>query len=298
MKTRRRFLTAMAASPGLIAAGGSPFRWAICSETFQGMSFPAACAAAKRCGYSGIEIEPAHLSVDPASLGPGERRQARQAMEKTGVRYVGLHSFLKAPAGLHLTTPDPAVRSRTWECFRRLIDLAADLGDGAIMVLGSSRQRAAIGGVTPADALKQLEEGLAKVAPAAEARGVTILVEPLAPHLCNVINTIEEALAVVAKIGSPAVQSMFDTHNTSAEKLPQTELIRRHFARIRHVHLNEMDGRYPGSADYPFGPLMQTLKDLKYRGWLSVEVFDFKPDGEIVARLAIEHLRRVESTLT
>ena len=40
---------------------------------------------------------------------------------------------------------------------------------------------------------------------------------------------------------------MSDVHNTVAEQLPHDELIRRYFAHLRHVHLNEMDGRHPGA---------------------------------------------------
>jgi sugar phosphate isomerase/epimerase len=38
---------------------------------------------------------------------------------------------------------------------------------------------------------------------------------------------------------------------------------------------------------------MRTLRELGYRGWLSVEVFDFKPDGETVARQAAGYLRSI-----
>ena len=40
------------------------------------------------------------------------------------------------------------------------------------------------------------------MAPLALNRGVTILMEPLAPHLCNVINTLEEAMTVVRAVNS------------------------------------------------------------------------------------------------
>jgi sugar phosphate isomerase/epimerase len=146
--------------------------------------------------------------------------------------------------------------------------------------------------VTPAQAVEHLMAGLSRMGPHAERRGVTILMEPLAPHLCNVVNTLGEALRVADRASSPAVQTMFDTHNTTAETEPHAELIRRHIGRIRHVHLNELDGRYPGSGGFPFAPVLNALRDAKYRGWLSVEVFDFKPDGETVARKANEFLRR------
>ena len=37
--------------------------------------------------------------------------------------------------------------------------------------------------------------------------------------------------------------------------------------------------------------------DLNYQGWLSVEVFDFQPDGETVARSASSYLQRLEREL-
>ncbi len=291
MLTRRSMMMAMA------AAQRSHFRWAICSETFAGMNFADACRAAKRCGYAGVEVEPAHLGADPAALSPAERKSARDAMKQAGVRYVGIHNILKAPAGLHLTTPDAALRAKSWDYFHRVIDLAADLGERPVMVFGSSRQRNAVNGSTPADAVKRLVDGLNAAAPRAKSRGVSILIEPLAPHLCNVINSLEEAMTVVRAVNNPAIRTMFDTHNTPAEKRPHAELIEQYREHLGHVHLNEMDGRYPGAADFPFQNILRALKDTRYRGWLSVEVFDFKPDGETVARRSIEFLRKLEAGL-
>ncbi len=289
--------TLLAAPLGVAMAKPKPFRLAVCSETFPGLPFAKMCEAARRTGYTGLEIDPSNLGGDPAALPAAGRAALRSAMKDAGLTFCGLHSFLKAPAGLHLTTPDAAVRARTWEYFGSLIDLAADLGPHPVMVLGSSKQRQAIDGATPADAAKRLQEGLRKVAPHAAGRGVTILMEPLAPHLCNVVHTMDEAAAIVEAVNSPAVQTMLDTHNTAGENAPLPEVIRQHFRRIRHVHLNELDGRYPGAGNFAFAPVLQTLRDLGYAGWLSVEVFDFKPDGETVARLAAGHIRTVEAGL-
>ena len=63
---------------------------------------------------------------------------------------------------------------------------------------------------------------------------------------------------------------------------------------IRHVHLNEMDGRRPGAGNFPFPVVLRALNELQYAGWLSVEVFDFKPDGETVARESFEYLDRAQ----
>jgi sugar phosphate isomerase/epimerase len=131
---------------------------------------------------------------------------------------------------------------------------------------------------------------LQRLAPQAEQRGVCIVMEPLAPHLCNVVNTLAEAMAIVRAVHSQAVQTIFDAHNTAAEKQPLDALLRQYVPCIRHVHLNEMDGPRPGVGNFPFPLMLRTLRELGYQGWLSVEVFDFTPDGATVARLAGEYL--------
>ena len=293
--TRRTFVGATA-SLALQAMGGR-FPLAICSETFEGKRFDASCRLARETGYDGIEIAPFHLSDDPVTLSQTARREFRRMMSDAGLRMAGTHSLLSTPKGLHITTPDDAIRNRSWEYFRRLIDLTADLGDHSVLVLGSSKQRAALPGESVTDAARRLEEGLGRVADTAAARQALILIEPLAPNLCNVVTTLDDAVGIAKRIGSRAVESMFDTHNTAGETLPADELIRKHLDHIRHVHLNELDGRYPGSGNYDFPMVLRTLRRLKYQGWLSVEVFDFKPDGKTVAANASRFLRMAETQL-
>ena len=286
--TRRAILGAMAA-PRVTAA--LPLRLAVCNETFQGMGLPAACDAARRTGYTGIEIAPFTLGDDPAAIPAAQRREIRALIVEKGLTYVGLHAILTAPRQLHVTTPDRTVRERSWDYVRRLIDLCADLGPNGIVVFGSGKQRSATAGSSVADATKRFEDGLSSMAPAAAQRGVMILVEALAPHLSNVVTSFEQAVAIVRRIGNPSVWTMFDTHNAVAEATPHAELIRRYHPYIRHVHVNEMDGRYPGAGDYDFKPVLGALAERLYQGWLSVEVFDFRPDGVTIARSAARYLR-------
>ena len=281
-----------------LASAGHRFKLAICNETFQEAGFAEGCELALATGYAGLEIAPWTLSEDPASLSAGRRRECRAAIEQAGVAYVGLHSLLTAPRGkLHITTPDDAVREKSWDYFRRLIDLCADLGDNGLMILGSGKQRRAVGGSTVDDAVKRLRDGLASLADHAGERGVTILPETLAPHLCDVLTSMEQTRAMVEEIGHPAVRTMFDTHNAVAEPVPHDVLIRQHAEFIKHVHINEMDGGHPGTGNYDFSVPLRALKEVGYDGWLSLEVFKFEPGGEEIARMSAEYLRRIEANL-
>lgn len=285
MISRREALFALAA-----AAPGKPFPLAICSETFSGVPFAELCEIARRIGYTGLEVDASDFGFDPSRLTSSQAAAFRRNMKDAGLQFVGFHSFLKSPPGMHLTTPDASVREKSWDFFARLIGVSASLGPKPLMVLGSGKQRTG-NGVQP------LIAGLARMAPIAEQHGVTILLEPLSPQFTDNVNTLAEAEAIVRQIGSPALRTMLDTHNLVAEKEPHPGLIPKHLDLIRHVHLNEMDGRFPGSGSYPFAPLLQALRTHRYAGWLSVEVFDFRPDGETVARKAFEYIRQIERNL-
>lgn len=286
--TRREFLFACAALPRLI-----PTRLAICSETFLPLGFAEACRLARRIGYAGIEIQPSHLAPEPLRLAKPQRREVRFVLDGEGLACPAFHNLLAGVAGLHLTTPQGAVRVKSWQYLGGLVELAAEISPGAALVLGSGRQRSAVEGATREEATARLAEGLAGLALRAEKAGVLVLVEPLAPHLSNVVNTLAEAVSIVRSVGSPAVQTMFDTHNTAAETEEPDRLIERYRAWIRHVHLNEWDGSAPGRGDYPFATVLGALRRTGYAGWLSVEVFDFRPDGETVAREALQYLTRL-----
>jgi sugar phosphate isomerase/epimerase len=166
------------------------------------------------------------------------------------------------------------------------------------MVFGSPKQRSTTGGISRDAATRNYIDGLAGVAPHAEARGVTILVEALPENQCDVITSLAEAVSVVKKIGSPAVRTMFDTHNAVNEAESHAVLVDRYFDLIRHVHVNEMDGRHPGTGDYDFKPLLSVLRKRNYAGWVSLEAFDFSPGAENVARDSLRFMEREIHQLT
>jgi sugar phosphate isomerase/epimerase len=294
---RRAFLAALAAAgvPRLHAAG-KRFRYSICNELFEKWDFARSIRAMKEAGFDGVEIAPFTLADDVDSVTPARRAEMRRIMAGEGVAFAGLHWLLITPKWLHVSTGDRAVRERSWAYFHKLIDLCGDLGEGGIMVLGSPKQRGSQGN-SREEATRNLKEGLASVADHASKRKATIALEPLASKDTDVVNTLDEAVRIVSEINHPAVQSMFDFHNTPDETEPLDAIVRKHFDRIRHVHVNEMDGRYPGTGNLDFRPVFQALADLKYKGWVSLEVFDFKPGPVEIARASMDYFRRLEERI-
>lgn len=273
---------------------GYQFRHAMCNEAFDKRPFAEACKAIRRAGYTGIEIAPFTLAEDPATISPAQRREYRSIMEGEGLTFAGLHWLMVTPKGLHVTTPDKALRERSWKHIRNLIDLCADLGPDGVMIFGSPKQRETTGGLSREEATRNFTEGLAGVAPHAGERGVTVLIEALPAGQCDVVLTLDEAASLVRQINHPAIQTMFDTHNAVDETEPHECLVDRHFDLIRHVHVNEMDGRHCGTGNYDFKPVLRVLRRRNYTGWISLEAFDFTPGAETIAN---ESLRYLESEI-
>jgi sugar phosphate isomerase/epimerase len=271
------------------------FRHSMCNEAFEGRPFAEMCTGIRRAGYTGIEIAPFTLAEKASDISAAVRKEYRDIMQSEGLQFAGLHWLMVSPKGLHVTTPDSDLQARSWGHIRELIDLCADLGPAGVMVFGSPKQRSTTGGLTRAEATRNYIDGLAGVASHACARGVTILVEALPANQADVVLTLGEAVAIVDEIGSPAVRTMFDVHNAIDEIETHAELVDRYFEYIRHVHVNELDGRHCGAGGYDYKPVLEVLRRRDYVGWISLEAFDFSPGAD---RLAAESLRHLESEIS
>jgi D-psicose/D-tagatose/L-ribulose 3-epimerase len=267
-----------------------PFRHSICNEAFEKWSFADTCRAIRKAGYTGVEVAPFTLAETPGAVTAAQRAEYRDIMASEGLTFVGLHWLMVSPKGLHVTGPDADLRRRSWDHIRALIDLCGDLGRDGVMVFGSPKQRSTTGGLTREQATRNYIDGLAAIAPDACGRGVTVLVEALPINQADVVQTLGEAVAIVREIASPAIQTMFDVHNAIDEAEPHAVLVDRYFEWIRHVHVNELDGRHCGAGNYGYKPVFEMLRRRGYSGWISLEAFDFTPGAELLANQSLRHL--------
>ncbi len=274
-----------------------PFRYAICNETFCDWPLDKALALASASGYTGWEVAPFMLAEDVRNFSASERFAYRTAVEDAGLQLVGLHWLLAKTTGFHLTTMDDSIRAATSAYMQELVRLCSDLG-GNLMVLGSPQQRNVPEGQSMNSALDNAAEVLRTLVPLLEECDIRIAVEPLGPEEGNFLNTAREARELIERVDSPQVQLHLDVKAMSSEATPITDLIREFADLMIHFHANDANRRGPGMGDIDFVPIMQTLCEVGYDGWVSVEVFDYTPGIEHLVTQSIQNLHAATTAAT
>jgi len=266
-------------------------KFAICNETFNDRTVEEGFALAAECGYEGIEIAPFMLASYVTELSAARRAEIRRAIEKSGLSTVGLHWLLAKTEGFHLTSPDPSVRSRTRDYLIELAQCCADLG-GRVLVLGSPQQRNVLPEVTRTQAEGYAIEVFEGLLPHLERTKTTLALEPLGPQETNFVNTAEEAVEIIQKLSSPHIQLHLDCKAMASETIPIPDLIRKNSQYMVHFHANDPNRLGPGFGELDFVPIFEALLDVGYKGWVSVEVFDYLPGPERIARESIAYMQR------
>jgi sugar phosphate isomerase/epimerase len=268
-------------------------RYAICNETFEGWDHERVCRFVAGLGYQGLEIAPFTIAGRITDVPPEQRRTLRQQADAYGLKLIGLHWLLAKTTGLHLTSADSAARQATADYLVELARCCRDLG-GELMVFGSPAQRRIPAGCTRAEATENAVDTFRRAAPAIGDTGIKVCLEPLSPPEADFLNTAAEAVELMQRINHSSFALHLDVKAMSTEDTPAPELIRRHVAHMGHFHANDPNRRGPGFGATDFVPIFRALRDSGYGGWVSVEVFDYSPDPETIARESLRYMKQCE----
>lgn len=270
-------------------------KYAICNELFENWPWERVCAFCHEMGYSGIEVAPFTIAPHVSLVDQTTRTQMRKVAERMEVEILGLHWLLANVASdrqLYVTHPDQQIRDNTAEYFTQLVQLCADLG-GRIMVIGSPKARNLLPGVDRNQAMAFAKEVFTPCLDLAARHNVTLAIEPLGPRETDFLNTAADGIELIELIGHPNFRLHLDTKAMSSEETPIPKIIRHSARHLAHFHANDPNLLGPGMGELDFAPIIATLKEVAYDGFLSVEVFDFKPGAEFIASQSIRYLKKV-----
>ncbi len=266
-------------------------KFGLCQELFGDRDWEEQCRTAAGLGYHGLEVAPFTLAPRVTDLSADRRRTIRAQTEAHGLEILGLHWLLAKTEGFHLTTADASVRRATGEYLVALARCCADLG-GTILVFGSPVQRGLQPGVSKERALGHAAEVLRAAMPACADLGVTVAFEPLTPKETDFVNTCAEACELIDLVAHPNLKLHQDVKamlGGESEDVPS--LIAKYAGKTVHFHANDSNLLGPGMGETDFVPVFEALLRSGYDRYVSVEVFDYSPGPDEIARVSIETMR-------
>jgi D-psicose/D-tagatose/L-ribulose 3-epimerase len=247
-----------------------------------------------------VAVEEAGL-LDPEAL--------RETLERSGLGCVVI-GFCTDDRDV--SSDNEGVRRAGIEYAKRCIDLAA--AAGAPLVAGPLHQ--AVGKarfVTPEERSAEFAratEGLREVADYAGERGLSLALEPLNRWETDMLNTVEQGLALCDAVERKNVGLLLDTFHQNIEEKRLGDAIRAVGERLLHFHASENDRGVPGSGHIPWAEVREALREIQYDGVISLESFSskipglaaavsmwrpFYDDPDEFARAGLEHLRTIST---
>ena len=230
----------------------------------------------KQAGYDGVELNlstPLGVSLD----------ELEQWLAESGLV---VPSFLTGESyhdGLCLSSPDAQVRSATVDRLIEYLEVAKRFQ--SILVVGLL-QGLRSDEPSSTDANLRITDCLRRVAVAAEAQAVDIVIEPVNHLQVGFNNSVAEVLEMIAAIDSSAVRPMVDTIHMNIEEVSLSEPVYACRDRLRHVHLCESNGRGFGTGNVDFDLVLTTLQEIQYGGFVSIKVYRESLESAAPASLA------------
>ena len=246
-------------------------------------------------GYRAVALTPDANHLPPYHTSEAQLRATRALLEQldlavvveTGARYVLDPRRKHKPT---LVDADASERARRLEFLVRCAEIAVALGADTIS-LWSGMPAA---DVAPADAWRNLAEGVLALPERVSPLGVRIAVEPEPGMLVGSLADWERLRDATSL---PGLGLTLDVgHVPCTERITAGDAIRRHASALRTVHLDDTrngvhEHRQIGEGDLDWADIMRALAEIGFDGIASVELSRHSHAAPEAARSALEALR-------
>ncbi len=252
-----------------------------------------------RIGYKGIEIMADVPHAFPLHLTDEDIERIRAALQSNGLSVANINAFMHHADGdtYHPSwiEKDPDLRAKRVDYTLRCIDLAARLGAPNI----STEPGGPLDGMTREYGLALFKEGLQAVEDRAQERGVRVLIEP-EPGL--LIENSRQFLELFQGLDPAAFGINFDVGHFFCVNEDPSTLIRELRGLIHHFHLEDIAATREhhhlmlGDGAIPLYEVLETIDDIGYDGFVTVELYTYEHAAEAAALEAFRYLQDWKSS--
>jgi len=191
--------------------------------------------------------------------------------------------------GLSFSDPDEVVRKTAVERINDQIVFASNFN--AQVIIGLIRGKIE-DGVNKVEAEEWTIDCLRKCTEFAKEYNIRLTLEPVNRYESNFINTLNEGIEFIKRVGVTNLGLLADTFHMNIEEVSIYDSIVQAKDYITHVHFADSNRWAPGCGHLDFAKIVQTLKKIGYQGYVSAEILPF-PDSDSCARLTAETLSKL-----
>jgi D-psicose/D-tagatose/L-ribulose 3-epimerase len=230
----------------------------------------------KAMGFDLVEVAAEDFSLIDVPL-------LREALENNGLSVAICGAF--GPTR-DISSEDPAIRSNGKKYIVDCIRLAEAVGS----TLVAGPMYSAVGKTRLVSADQKARErawcvdNLREVGKPAADAGITLGIEPLNRFETDMINLVEQAIALIHEVDRPEYKVHIDTFHANIEEKSIPDAIRMAGSLLGHFHACENDRGTPGTGHIDWIGVRDALSDIDYDGPVVIE--SFTPGAVEIAKAA------------
>lgn len=239
---------------------------------------------AKAAGFDAIEL---HLR-NPKQI---DGEELLKIADKNDIKFCGIATGLEFSRNkLSLIDTNEDIRNAAVIRLQEHVDLAKILGCPVIIGI----MRSNIPDFADYELYENLlTDSLSRVDAYAEKNDVPIVLENINRYINNYLCTTKDTYDYLDKINLPNTTLHLDTHSMNIEDVDMNECIRYSAKLLTYMHFSDSNRLRPGLGHMDFKGMLQTLDDIGYDGYISVECLPL-PDPIACMTGCMEYLKQIE----
>ncbi|RAI93959.1 sugar phosphate isomerase/epimerase family protein [Algoriphagus yeomjeoni] len=237
---------------------------------------------ASKLGFDAIELFTA--SADAIEI-----PKLKELLEKYNLELAAVGTGAgKVIHGMTLTDPNSEIRKKAISFIKEMMDFGAAFRAPAII---GSMQGNILPGNDREETMSWLAEALNELGKHAEAKGVTLIYEPLNRYETNLLNTLEAGSKFLDTLDTKSVKLLADLFHMNIEEENLEQSILKWGKYIGHIHFADSNRRPMGFGHTSMREIAESIKTIGYSGFVSAEAFPY-PNPDAAAEQTIGEFRK------
>lgn len=254
----------------------------------------------KKFGYQGVE-----LAGEPYTIDIEETKELLTKYELECSSICGIFTRER-----DLSSSNDEIRKKAVEYVKRSVDLAKTLHASTLIVVPTC-----VGKLSPETTLEEeWNNAIQSVKEAglyAKEQGITIAIEALNRYETYLVNNLTLALRFVEEVNVEGVGIMADLFHMSIEERDMRDSIMKISRYLAHVHIADNTREAAGLGQTNFAPVISLLKELGYKGYITMEFLPAVSNPYVASGLqgeanvfddftkqSIKHMKEIDEALS